>query len=197
MHDGMRFRVLIMNPATSLADPSARYTRTAIVLHWLLAVMIITAFTAGTLLDGMEFSPFKLKLISWHKWLGVSIFAFVVLRLVWRLTHRPPPLPAGPPLWQRHLAAMGHFTLYALMVVIPLTGWLYSSAAGVPTVWFGVLPLPDLLDRNESLANVLRGAHAWLNNGLLLLVLGHVGAAFYHHYHLRDGLLSRMKPYWR
>lgn len=186
-----------MNPVSSSIDPNARYTRVAIALHWLLALMIVTAFTAGTVLDGMEFSPFKLKLISWHKWLGVSIFAFVVLRIVWRLTHRPLPLPAGPPLWQRRLAGLGHLALYALMLVIPLTGWLYSSAAGVPTVWFGAVPLPDLLDRSEPLANALKTAHVWLNNGLLVLVIGHVGAAFYHHYRLRDGLLNRMRPYWR
>jgi cytochrome b561 len=185
-----------MNSPSSASAAAPRYTRIAIALHWVMALMIVGAFVAGTILDGMDFSPFKLKLISWHKWLGVSIFAFVCFRIVWRLTHRPPPLPTSTPPWQRTAAAAGHLALYGLMVIIPLSGWLYSSAAGIQTVWFGLVPLPDLLARNEQTADLLRTVHGWLNNGLLVVVLGHVAAALHHHYRLRDGLLTRMRPYW-
>ena len=185
-----------MKPMSSAVAAASRYSRVAIALHWMMALMIVSAFTAGTILDGMDFSPFKLKLISWHKWLGVSIFAFVIFRLVWRLTHRPPPLPPATPAWQRIAASTGHGALYLMMLVIPLSGWLYSSAAGIQTVWFGVLPLPDLLARDEATADRLRAVHGWLNNGLLVLVLGHVAAALHHHYRQRDGLLTRMRPYW-
>jgi len=183
-------------PNTPPQPAAPRYSRVAIALHWAIALMIVGAFAAGTLLEDMAFSPFKLKLISWHKWTGVSIFALVVVRIVWRLTHRPPPLPATTPDWQRRAASAGHLALYALMVVIPISGWLYSSAAGIQTVWLGVLPLPDLLDPREATADLLYAVHGGLNKGLLVLVLGHVAVALHHHYRLRDGLLRRMRPYW-
>lgn len=185
-----------MIPNTPPQPAATRYSRVAIALHWVVALMIVGAFAAGTLLEDMDFSPFKLKLISWHKWMGVSIFALVVVRIVWRLTHRPPPLPATTPAWQRRAASAGHVTLYALMVIIPISGWLYSSAAGIQTVWLGVLPLPDLLAPSEATADLLHAVHGGLNKGLLVLVLGHVAVALHHHYRLRDGLLTRMRPYW-
>lgn len=175
---------------------AARYTRTAIALHWLMAVMIIAALTLGTVLGEMAFSPLKLKLISWHKWLGVTVFGVILVRLVWRLTHTPPPLPVGTAAWQSRLSAVVHGLLYGLLVVIPVSGWLYSSSAGVPTVWLGVVPLPDLLPRDEALAETLKTVHVWLNWSLLGLVSAHTVAALHHHYALKDGLLRRMRPYW-
>lgn len=174
-----------------------RYTRPAIVLHWLIALLIVCGFCLGLYMVELKFSPTKLALYSYHKWIGVSVFSLAVLRLLWRLTHTPPPLRAGMPAWQRHFAGALHVVLYLLILVIPLTGWLYSSAAGVPTVPFGIsaLQLPDLLERNKELAGSLRFLHVTLNFSLAALVGLHVAAALKHQFFDRDGLIGRMNPF--
>jgi cytochrome b561 len=172
-----------------------RYTRTAIGLHWLVAVAIVATFSLGIYMHELPLSPDKLKLYSWHKWAGVSIFLLVLLRIVWRLLHRPPAPPADMPIWQRHAAEGVHLLLYVLMVVIPLSGWLMSSAKGVPTVWFGVLPLPDLLGKDKALGDLLATVHKTLNLTMAGLVLAHAGAALKHHLIDRDEVLARMLPF--
>lgn len=171
---------------------SQRYALPAVALHWLIALMIFTSFGLGQYMTDLALSPEKLRLFSWHKWLGVTIFALVVLRVVWRLTHPAPPLPSTMPPWQRRAAAVSHLLLYGLMLAIPLSGWLYSSASGVPTVLYGWWRLPDLLARDADLAALLKLVHVSLNNGLAALVLLHMAAAIKHHWVDRDGLLSRM-----
>jgi Cytochrome B561 len=170
------------------------YTRTAIGLHWLVAVAIVGIFSLGLYMHELPLSPDKLKLYSWHKWAGVSIFLLVLLRIVWRLSHRPPAPPAGMPAWQRQAAEGVHLLLYALMLAVPISGWLMSSAKGVPTVWFGVLPLPDLLEKNKELGDLLAAVHKTLNLGMAGLVLVHAGAALKHHLIDRDEVLVRMLP---
>lgn len=172
----------------------ARYGAVAQIFHWLTAVGVIAGFTVGLIMVEMAFSPLQLKLYSWHKWIGVSIFALLLLRLAWRLGHPAPPLPAATPPWQRSAAHLTHWGLYGFLLLIPLSGWLMSSAKGFSTVVFGVLPLPDLLDQNEALGDRLAVLHWWLNKTLLALVLLHVAAALKHHFVDGDGLLWRMLP---
>jgi cytochrome b561 len=143
----------------------------------------------------LPLSPQKLKLYSWHKWAGVTIFLCVLLRLLWRLLHRPPELPAGMPAWQRKAAEATHVLLYLLMVAVPLSGWLMSSAKGFQTVWFGMVPLPDLLDKNKELGDLLQEVHEVLNFTMAGLVLAHLGAALKHHFIDRDDVLVRMAPF--
>ena len=183
------------SPASSLP---ARYTLTAILLHWVLALAILTAFGVGLYLDDLPFSPAKLKLINWHKWAGVTILLLSVLRLLWRLTHRPPALPAkiesAMPGWQRVAHHGTHHLMYLLFFAVPLLGWAYSSAKGFPIVWFGVLPLPDLVAPNPELAEAIQPLHGLAAWGLIGLVALHVGAALKHQFIDRDGLLERMRP---
>jgi cytochrome b561 len=181
-------------PTTTQAS-SARFTGVAIGLHWLIAVAIVGSFSVGLYMVDLPLSPQKLKLYSWHKWAGVTIFLFVMLRLVWRLSHRPPEMPAGMPAWQRKAAAATHVLLYLLMLAVPLSGWLMSSAKGFQTVWFGVLPLPDLLDKNKELGDLLQEVHELLNFGMAALVIAHLGAALKHHFIDRDDVLARMLPF--
>lgn len=170
-----------------------RYSRTAIVLHWLIALMIFTSFPLGVYMVELPLSPRKLQLYSYHKWLGITILTLVLVRIGWRLAHRPPPMPAMPR-WQA-LAAHGiHGLLYLLMVAVPLSGWLMSSALGFQVVWFGVLPLPDLVGKDKALGELLKAVHLTLNVSLLTLVVVHLGAALQHQFLLRDGLLQRMLP---
>jgi cytochrome b561 len=171
----------------------ARYSGVAIALHWLLALMIVASFGVGVYMSDLGMSPTRLKLYNWHKWAGTTILALSALRLLWRLTHRPPPdLPA--PAWQQRAAHLTHGALYLLFFAVPLVGWAYSSAAGFPIVWFGVLPLPDFVPKDKALAELLKPWHGWLAWSLAVLVVLHVAAALKHHVVDRDGLLQRMLP---
>jgi cytochrome b561 len=176
----------------------SRYTGTAIALHWVLGLALIGMFAVGLYMTSLPFSPQRLKLYNWHKWAGMTVLTLSVLRLLWRLTHRPPPLPAAVqaamPRWQ-HLAHHGtHHLLYALFFIVPLAGWAYSSAAGFPIVWFGVLQLPDLLPVDKALAETIKPVHAFAAYALAALVVLHVAAALKHQLVDRDGLLNRMLP---
>ncbi|MCK9379841.1 MAG: cytochrome b [Sulfuritalea sp.] len=183
-------------PSTPPAS-GTRYSGVAIGLHWLIAVAIAGSFSVGLYMADLPLSPQKLKLYSWHKWAGVTIFLVVMVRLGWRLSHRPPQLPAGMPAWQRKVAEATHVLLYVLMIVIPLSGWLMSSAKGFQTVWFGVLPLPDLLAKNEALGKLLEEVHELLNWSTAAVVVAHLGAALKHHFIDRDDVLTRMLPLLR
>ena len=178
--------------------PLPRYNVTAIALHWLLALAILGSMAVGIYMSDLEISPQKLKLYNWQKWAGMIILALSVLRLVWRLTHRPPELPPrialAMPAWQVTLHHATHRLMYALFFIVPLAGWIYSSMAGFPVVLFGVLPLPDLVAVDKPLAKSLQDVHGLLAYTLLALVLLHVAGALKHHFIDRDGLLSRMLP---
>ena len=171
------------------------YTATAKALHWLMALLLIGLFTLGIYMHELPLSPRKLQLYSWHKWAGVTAFLLVALRLAWRLAHRPPALPDAMPRLVRRVASATHGLLYLLMFAIPLSGWLMSSAKGFQTVYFGVLPLPDLLQKDAALGETLQRIHMLLNFTLAALVAGHVGAAIKHHLIDRDDVLSRMLPF--
>ena len=174
----------------------ARYNRVSISLHWLVALLLTFNFALGLYMADLPLSPLKLQRYSWHKWAGVTIFFLVVLRLLWRMAHKP-PAPAPMPKWQLVASAAVHHLLYVLMIIVPISGWLMSSAHGFQTVWFGVVPLPDLLDKNHDLAESLEDVHAVLNYGMLAVVGLHVLAAFKHQFIEKDGLLSRMNPFTR
>ncbi|MBE0547178.1 MAG: cytochrome b [Rubrivivax sp.] len=171
----------------------ARYHLGSIVLHWLLALLILGSLAVGLYMTGLPFSPARLKLYNWHKWAGVTILVLSAVRLLWRLTHRPPPA-APMPAWQRRAAHGAHAVLYALFFAVPLAGWAYSSAAGFPVVLFGVLPLPDFVSPDRALSETLKTVHHGLAYALAAVVALHVAAALKHHFIDRDGLLLRMMP---
>lgn len=171
------------------------YGPTAMTLHWLMALMILAALPLGMFMTELDLSPTKLKLYSWHKWLGVSIFAVLLFRVAWRATHAPPPLPDSMPAWQRVTAQGLHGLLYLLMFAIPVSGWLMSSAKGFQTVWFGVLPLPDLLEKDKALGEWLAETHEALNGLLIMALVLHVGATLKHHFIDRDEIAGRMMPW--
>lgn len=182
-----------MQRISSTPSRSERYSPVAMAFHWLLALAIVASFGVGYYMSGLPFSPGRLKLYNWHKWAGVTILTLSALRLLWRLAHRPPadlPMPA----WQARAAHLTHGLLYLLFFAVPLAGWGYSSAAGFPIVWFGVLPLPDFVPVDKGLAETLKLAHKFLAYGLATLVLAHLAGALKHHFLDRDGLLLRMLP---
>jgi cytochrome b561 len=169
------------------------YTPVAKGLHWLMAVLILGLLALGIYMSDLPLSPQKLELYSWHKWSGVTVFLLLWLRLAWRVTHRPPALPETLSAPMRLAAHAGHAALYLLMLAIPLSGWLMSSAKGFQTVWFGVLPIPDLLGRDRELGDLLQQVHKLLNLLLMLTLAGHVLAALWHHFVLKDDTLRRMR----
>ena len=171
-----------------------RYNRISMGLHWLIALLIFFNFSLGLYMADLPLSPYKLQRYSWHKWAGVTIFLLVVIRIFWRMSHKP-PAPVPMPRWQLLASELVHYALYVLMVIIPLSGWLMSSAKGFQTVWFGVLPLPNLIDKNKELGDLLQEVHEYLNYGMLLLFGVHVAAALKHQFIEKDRLLSRMNPF--
>lgn len=178
----------------TLKNTQTRYGAIALAAHWLVALMLLASFALGFYMHELPLSPTKLKLYAYHKWLGVMIFALVALRLGWRLWSPPPPLPASMPRWEVRAAEISHRLLYLLLFVVPLSGWLMSSAKGFQTVLFGVLPIPDLLSKNPPLGEALEQVHWLLNKLLLALVTVHVAAALKHHFIERDAVLARMMP---
>ncbi|WP_150430080.1 cytochrome b [Dechloromonas sp. CZR5] len=170
------------------------YTKTAKVLHWLMAILLFGLLALGFYMHDLPLSPDKLKLYSWHKWAGVTAFLLVALRLTWRIAHRPPALPDSMPKIMQFAAHAGHLMLYLLMIAIPLSGWLMSSAKGFQTVYFGVLPIPDLLDKNKEIGDLLALVHKSLNLLFVAVLAGHIGAALKHHFIDKDDILTRMLP---
>ena len=172
-----------------------RFTATAIGLHWVAAILITGNLAFGLYMVDLPLSPAKLRYYSWHKWAGVTIFLLSAARLLWWLGHPSPALPSSMPAWQRKAANASHHLLYLLFFAAPLTGWLFSSAAGFQTVYFDVLPLPDLLAKSKDLADILKIVHRTFTYGLATLVVLHVAAAVKHHVVDRDDVLVRMLPF--
>ncbi len=171
------------------------YSPFAKALHWSMALGIIGLVTLGSIMSDMPLSPEKLQYFSWHKWAGVSVFALVWIRLTYRFISPPPAYPGSISVNVQRLAHAGHIALYAFMLIIPLTGWLMSSAKGVQTVWFGVLPLPDLIGKDKALGHLLEDVHGALSWIMVSLVAGHMAAALKHHFIDRDDTLLRMVPF--
>ena len=172
-----------------------RYTKTAMLIHWLSALLIIAAFFLGlTMTEIHGITPTKLKYYSWHKWLGVTVLLLAVLRVLWRRANQPPPHPLGMPAWQAMAADATHLLLYLLIFAVPLSGYLYSSAAGVPVVYLGLIPLPTLIEANAELKPILKTVHYVLTMTMAAAVVGHVLAALKHQFIDRDGVLRRMLP---
>jgi cytochrome b561 len=161
-------------------------------LHWLIAVLVIAQFVIGSVAEEMKLTPAKLDLFVWHKSIGVTVLALAVLRLLWRLANPPPAMPAGTPRWEHRLAALGHWALYALIFVVPISGWLVSDASRVPFKAYYVVPMPDIIETSRSLQEAAEEVHEVLTMTLLVVVIVHIAAALRHHFLLHDDVLRRM-----
>jgi cytochrome b561 len=196
----------------SIADHSRqkRYATVAIILHWLMAVLIIWQIWIGiwmsSAIDDPASQAAAYEAFQFHKSLGLTLLVLAVLRLLWRVTHGFPELPRDIPAWQRVAARISHYLLYAFILLIPLTGWLYVStgwnsdtgtAFAVPTVWFGLFEWPHIpgVGGNGPLANLAVEAHELLAWSLIALLVVHVAAALKHHFADRDDVLWSMLPF--
>ncbi len=174
------------------------YDPVAVSLHWLLAALIVASFFVGLSMVDLHFSPLRFRLFNWHKWAGMAVLALSAVRLVWRAAGHPAPaLPPGVPRWQLGAYRATHLAFYGLFFAVPVLGWLYTSAVGVPVVWFGWLPLPDLWPVDKPVADgVFKPLHAFTAYVLAGLVVLHVAAALKHQLVDRDHLMARIWPWW-
>ena len=171
---------------------AARYTRTARLLHWLVAACIVAAFVLASSLQGLPLSPRKIHLINYHKWSGLTVLWLSLARIFWRACHRPPQLPATLKNWERDAASATHATLYVLIVATPLLGWWLSSALGFPITYLGHIRLPNLGSKDKVLAHLLEPMHVAFAWSLILLAALHALAALRHQFVLRDDILRRI-----
>lgn len=171
-----------------------KYSGLSIFLHWLVAILIIAAFAMGTCMTEMRISPAKLQYYAWHKWLGVSILGLVAVRLLVRLWKGAPSYQASLKPWEKNLASATHLFLYFLMFAVPISGYLYTYAAGFPVVYLGIVQLPSIVPPMPELKNTFKEIHEILTTVMAILVAMHFGAALKHKLIDKDGTLERMLP---
>lgn len=175
--------------------PSSRYTLVAVTLHWLIAISIVGLIFVGWNMHENE------QLYQLHKSFGITVLILTIARIIWRVMNPAPPLPDDMAGWQKTISHATHWAFYALMLLMPLTGWLYVSTAydfDVPTVLFGVVSWPDIpfvrFLTNETANGAIERAHgllAWLAIGLIAL---HIAGAIKHEFGDEEGVLKRMVP---
>lgn len=178
----------------------ARYSSVAIALHWIIALLIIGLLAVGKWMTSLpETDPLRFEATQWHKSFGILVLALSVLRVLWRLGHRPPALPAGMKGWEKFASGATHFAFYLLMLGVPLSGWLMVSASplNLSTALFNVLPVPHLPTEfigveKAVLAEQMLELHFWLSSAMMALAILHVLAALRHQFILKDNLIARM-----
>jgi cytochrome b561 len=181
---------------------AARYTRTAVVLHWVVAALILVNIGLGLSADHLP-DEWVRRVIDTHKSIGITVLGLALLRLLWRAAHPPPPWPAGYARWERLGAHLAHGTLYALILLLPLSGWLHDSAwkdaATHPMRLFGLVPWPRIgfIERidpatKESLHTLFGAFHTAFGYALYALLALHVGGALKHQWLDGEAELQRM-----
>ncbi|HEY0722205.1 MAG TPA: cytochrome b [Gammaproteobacteria bacterium] len=179
------------------ANTALRYGIVAIVFHWLMAVLLIFLIGVGLYMVSLPdagFDTTKIVLILYHKENGILALALGALRLAWRVGNVLPTLVETIPDWQKVAARFVHLTFYGLIFALPISGWLMSSAAGIPVYLFGVYTLPDFIPHNDHHFHLLIAIHKWLSYVLIACIALHAGAALRHHFLLRDETLKKMLP---
>ena len=183
----------------TLKNTDERWGPVSQLLHWLIVVLILVMAAVGLVMDDLPRTPKYFWVYTAHKSTGITILALVLLRLGWRWYAGSSAPVTGTPSWQHRIAVLTHVLLYALILAMPLSGWLYDSASGLrPFRWFGLFDMPKLVAPDTGLSDLARNAHEWLFWGLVALVAVHAAAAFHHHLFRGDVTLVRMLPSrWR
>ena len=182
-----------------------RYTGVAMALHWLIAAAVLAMFATGLwMVDAIDVKETRAEAFAvyqWHKSLGLTILLAMGLRLLWRVAHRPPPMPSTMTTFERVAAHTAHMGFYVLLVAVPLLGWAMVSASvfGLPTIWFGLFEWPHLpvlssLEDKKTVEEALKTAHSWGAYALIGLVVLHVAAVLKHAFVDRDDVVKRMLP---
>ncbi|WP_426956606.1 cytochrome b [Muricoccus radiodurans] len=170
-----------------------RYNAVARMLHWLTVALILTTILLGLVMVWVELpDPTKFTIYDIHQSIGVTLLLITLFRLVWRAGHPPPPLDPSIPPFMAFGAHASHFGLYALLIAMPVTGFLATNAWGFPLHLWWLVHLPDPIGRSERWAPILSLAHDTMGFALIGLVALHAGAALFHHFIRRDDTLRRM-----
>lgn len=169
-----------------------RFGLVSICLHWGTALLMIGLLILGLYMADLPITPLKLTLYRWHKEYGFLVLIIAVFRLFWRLSNHTPSLSLPP--WEEFAARTVHWIFYGFMFALPISGWLITSAAGLPVSFFGWVTIPNLMTPNEGLLHVFQSIHEWLGYALILTILLHASAALKHHFVLKDDILRRMLP---
>lgn len=175
---------------TNIQTDAGRYDPVARLLHWLIVALICAQFVLGWTMPEVHRDTQPVGLIAWHLAVGAALVAAMVLRIVWRLTHRPPPASLSPLL--NTVSGATHFLLYAALVAVPLLGWANASSRGWAVNLLGAIPLPALSATGSSVGHAMGDIHSALAWVLLVLIGMHVGAALFHRFVLKDRVLQRM-----
>jgi cytochrome b561 len=191
---------IAMNPlrdrrGVGAGEAAQRYTRTAIVLHWLIGVALLGQLALGWIVSEIpRHTPARGYYVNLHKSVGITLGVLIVLRLAWRLTHRPPPMPAFMERWQQRAAITTHLLLYALMVLMPLLGYLASNFSKHGIKFYNLVLLPPWGPDLPAVYKLLNGAHIVCAYVLATLIALHVLAALQHAVLKGDGIFRRMWP---
>lgn len=179
----------------TLKNTAERWGPVSQAFHWLIVLLLLGLAIVGLTMGDLPRTPKYFWVYTAHKSMGVTVLFLVLARLAWRAyAGAPHPVP-GTPTWQERIATVTHWLLYGLTLAIPLSGWLYDSASGLrPFRWFGLFDMPKLVAPNDAIRDASHSAHEWLFWVLVVLVVAHAGAAFYHHLFQRDATLTRMLP---
>lgn len=177
-----------------LRNEQDRYGAVAQGLHWAIVVLIVIQITLGVIGADLPVGMERLITLSRHKSLGMTIMALMVVRLMWRLMNPVPVLPSGMSKTEQRLARSTHWLLYGLLLVMPVVGWVGSSASNLTVSWFGVFTFPDLVETDKALAAAAKALHRGMAWTLMALVSLHALAALRHHFLLKDTVLLRMLP---
>lgn len=173
-----------------IKNTETRYGMVAILLHWIIAILLIGLLALGIYMVALPISLEKLKLYGWHKEYGILALFLFFIRLLWRWMNITPRLAL--PLLEKIAARLVHWSFYGFMLAMPITGWLITSAAGLPVSFFGWFVLPDLISPNENSMILFQEIHKWLGYGLIATIILHVSAALKHHFINKDDILRRI-----
>jgi cytochrome b561 len=175
-------------------DSFERYDGVAKAFHWSIAALIVAVFGLAWYMDALPLGPLKADMYNLHKSIGLTILALAVLRLAWRMTHRPPPLPLDTPGWERLGAHAGHAALYVFLFLQPLLGLGIAFYSSFPTRIYGLFNLPSPVAPNKAVMDFMAETHELVGTLLLVTVGVHVAAALRHHFILKNNILRRMLP---
>ena len=168
----------------------AAYDTPSRFLHWLTAALLLLSFGLGLSMTRFIGDDMKLRVYAWHEWVGITIFAATIGRLLWRLTHPAPPLSL--PWIERMASKLTYAGMYIVLLVQPIVGLVMSAAFGFQVVYLGLIPLPLVVEADRALAERLQGVHFALAMVLVTLFAAHIGGVLYHHLIRKDGVLRRM-----
>ena len=172
------------------------YNKVAIFLHWMIALLIIGQLIGGKFMENFASDALRSEMIGWHKSFGITVLILSLARLLWRFTYKAPILPTAMKAWEKLVSKLAHIALYVLMIGIPVSGWVMSSAVPWPIKYFYLIEWPKLpVSKTNETVELWSGRHELLAHMMIVLLLLHIGAALKHHFFDKDNVLTHMLPF--